>query len=236
MLLPASPITDSHLNLPSLAEVPPALALFDLDDTLVLGNTVLLYFRDQYRRGKVSKRALLRAFALLAGYKLDLVDMMDVIAQTTLEAKGSPESELQQIGDDLYPQVQALLCPGAVAAVKAHQARGDVVAIVTASTAYIAQPVAKFLGIHHAVCTEVEVKDGFLTGQLIGLPCYGHGKIGKAEALAQQVGLPLSQAWFYTDSRSDVPLLEVVARPRVVRPDPRLRLHAKRHGWPILPW
>ena len=222
--------------LPTLTEVPRSLALFDLDDTLVHGNTVLLYFRDQWRRGQVSNRALLRAVALLAGYKLDLVDMPAVIAQTTLEAKGSPEQHLIDVGESLFPQVRERLVPAAVAAVQAHLARGDEVAIVTASMAYVAGPVARLLGIPHVVGTEVEVKDGVLTGKLVGEPCFGKGKIGKAQALADRVGLPLRDAWFYTDSRSDLPLLEAVARPMVVRPDPRLRLAAKRNGWPILAW
>lgn len=222
--------------LPTLEQVPRSLALFDLDDTLVHGNTVLLYFRDQWQRGLVSNRALLRAVALLAGYKLDLIDMPAVIAQTTQEAKGSPEQHLIDVGEALFPQVRERLVPAAVAAVQAHLARGDEVAIVTASMAYVAGPVARLLGIPHVVGTEVEVQQGVLTGRLVGEPCFGKGKIGKAQALADRVGLPLSGAWFYTDSRSDLPLLQAVARPMVVRPDPRLRLAAKRNGWPILAW
>lgn len=234
--MPPSHLVSDAYPLPTLTQVPRSLALFDLDDTLVRGNTVLLYFRDQWQRGQVSHSALVRAFGLLAGYKLDLVDMPAVIAQTTMEAKGSPEQHLIDVGEALFPQVRERLCPGAVMAVQAHLARGDEVAIVTASTAYVAGPVARLLGIPHVVGTEVEVQDGVLTGRLLGEPCYGQGKIGKAQALAARTGLPLSGAWFYTDSRSDLPLLRAVSRPMVVRPDPRLRLEAKRRSWPILPW
>jgi HAD superfamily phosphoserine phosphatase-like hydrolase len=117
-----------------------------------------------------------------------------------------------------------------------HLAAGDVCAIVTGATRYAANPLARLLSIEHVIATELECDaDRRFTGRHVHLN-YGAAKIGKSEALARAYGTTLERATFYSDSISDLPLLERVGTPVVVNPDPRLRRVAKQRGWPIERW
>lgn len=216
---------------------PRAVALFDMDDTLVRANTAGLYFVDRYRNRELSRAQMARILWINLGYRLNLVDMAGLIRAGVTEVAGVPEQDMQAICQRLYDaEVRPRLCPRALEALRRHQADGDVCAIVTASTPYVARLLARELGIDHLLCTELEVDQGRFTGRLLGDPCFGPAKVDRARRLADDHGLPLREGWFYTDSHSDWPLLAAVGNPRVVRPDPRLRLLAWRKGWPVLPW
>jgi len=213
------------------------LALFDMDDTLVRRNTAGVYFRDRYRQGLTGRREMLQVAWVMVRYKLNTVDMARLAGTAARSLAGQLEADLVAVCAELYRrEVRSLICPEALAALRMHQARGDVCAIVTASSPYLARPLAAELGIPEVLCTELEVANGRFTGQLRGEACFGEAKVRRAEALAAKYGLALSAATFYTDSHSDLPLLSAVGSPRIVRPDPRLRLHAWRLAWPVLPW
>ena len=117
-----------------------------------------------------------------------------------------------------------------------HLASGDVCAIVTGATHYAARPLSRLLHIDHVIATELEC-DGErrFTGRHVHLN-YGAAKIDQSEALARAHGVTLADAVFYSDSISDLPLLERVGTPVVVNPDPRLRRVALQRGWPIEHW
>jgi HAD superfamily hydrolase (TIGR01490 family) len=118
-----------------------------------------------------------------------------------------------------------------------HHARGDVVAIVTGASLYVARPVARALRIEHVVASELEVgTDGRFTGRIVAPLCYGRGKIERAGRLAAELGFDLRESTFYSDSLTDLPLLEHVAEPVVVNPDPRLARVAKQRGWRVERW
>jgi HAD superfamily hydrolase (TIGR01490 family) len=118
-----------------------------------------------------------------------------------------------------------------------HRDAGDLVAIVTGATPYVARPLGRELGIDHVVSSELEVDArGVFTGKPIDPLCYAEGKVTRAEKLAQEHGFELSKAVFYTDSLTDLPLLERVGEPIAVNPDPRLKRVAKRRGWRIEAW
>jgi phosphoserine phosphatase len=110
------------------------------------------------------------------------------------------------------------------------------VAIVTGTTPYAAGPVARELGIDHIVCTRLEVTAGLFTGKVHKPLAYGDGKVVLTEQLAAQLGFAIADAAFYTDSITDLPLLERVRQPVAVNPDPRLRRIAAKRGWPIEIW
>jgi HAD superfamily hydrolase (TIGR01490 family) len=115
-----------------------------------------------------------------------------------------------------------------------HKARGHVVALVSASTQYVVEPMAAYLGIEgQFVCTHLESEDGRLTGDVVPPICYGAGKVVWAERFATEYNVDLGSSYFYTDSISDLPLLERVGHPVAVNPDPRLRRLAAQRGWKI---
>ena len=133
-----------------------------------------------------------------------------------------------------HETVRGYVLPAMAARVRAHQARGDVVALLTSTTNYLADPLAEDLGIEHRIVTRLLVQDGRFTGEVERPLCYGAGKIHWARAFAERHGIDLDASFFYTDSVTDLPMLEIVGHPRVVNPDPLLRRTARKRGWQVL--
>ena len=115
-----------------------------------------------------------------------------------------------------------------------HLKQGHVVSLLTSGTRFSATPLADMLHVPHVLCTDIEVVDGIITGRHIAPACAGPGKVVHAERFAAEHGVDLARSYFYTDSFSDLPMLERVGCPRVVNPDPRLRALAQERGWRIL--
>ncbi len=213
-------------------------ALFDLDRTLVRKETATLYVKWQREVGKATTRDLLRTMYWVAQYTLGILDAHAVAKRAIGTLAGKPEQEMI---DECEAWFSSHVLPHVAdegrRAVERHTAAGDLVAIVTGATPYVARPLARTLGIPHVVSSELEVDaQGIFTGRSVDPLCYGEGKVTRSERLAKEHGFDLSKAVFYTDSLSDLPLLLRVAEPIIVNPDPRLRRLAKRRGWTIQAW
>jgi HAD superfamily hydrolase (TIGR01490 family) len=183
----------------------------------------------------MGRRELVRAswWGLLT--TLGVVDMHNLIPRLLADAAGDDEQEMRDQCDRWFvTDVLPHLTERGKQKVADHQAQGHVVAIVSASTQYVVGPMAAYLGIaEQYVCTYLESSDGKLTGQVVPPVCYGEGKLLCAEQFAADHGVDLSASYFYTDSISDLPLLERVGHPVAVNPDLRLRRLARKRGWPI---
>src|SRR5207244_2888032 len=118
------------------------------------------------------------------------------------------------------------------ALVQAHRRRGHTLAVVSSATRYQIEPIARELGIPNVLCTRLEVQNGRLTGRHLWPTVYGGGKAMAARELARAQGIDLAQSYFYTDSHEDLPLLEIVGRPRPTNPNRRLAAVAAVRGWP----
>ena len=210
-----------------------ALALFDLDNTLLHGDSDhawgqflvdqrivdrALYeeknhtFYLQYQRGDLDIDAYLRfALAPLAAHPKE---MLHAWRQTFMDSV-----------------IEPMLLTKGIATVNDHHNRGDTVVMITATNRFIAEPIAKRLNINHLLATEVEVVDGQYTGRSINVPCFQHGKISHLNTWLQTHGHDLTDSTFYSDSQNDLPLLEAVTTPIVVDADPVLADHARAHGW-----
>ena len=148
--------------------------------------------------------------------------------------KGLKEETFIEVGEEVYREHLAqAIYPEARALVAAHLAQGHTVAIVSAATPYQVDPIARDLNIKHVVCTRMEVKKGTFTGRMIEPACWGEGKAHYGRELAAQHNLDLSKSYFYTDSAEDLPLLEIVGKPRPLNPDTRLRAIAFENDWPV---
>lgn len=213
-------------------------ALFDMDKTLIAKHSSELYVRFQRDIGEASWRDSLRLSTWLLQYSLGLLDATGVAQRIIGGYRGQAEADLIAKCERWYPDyVRPHLSSAGALVVRACQAAGDFTAIVTASTRYASAPLARELGIEGIVATEVEVDGaGILTGGVVWPLCYAEGKVVRAERELSARGLALAEASFYTDSITDLALLEAVAEPHVVNPDPRLRREAVRRGWPILAW
>jgi HAD superfamily hydrolase (TIGR01490 family) len=211
-------------------------ALFDMDKTLLDTSSGQLYAYYMYRIGRMGRRELARVawWGLLS--RLGVLDMQNLIPRLLADAAGDDEGEMRRLCDHWFEQdvLPHLTEPGC-RQVEEHQAQGHVVAIVSASTQYVVRPLAAHLGISEQyVCTLLRSQNGRLTGEAEEPPCYGAGKVVWAERFATEHGVDLAASYFYTDSISDLPLLDRVGHPVAVNPDPRLRRLALKRGWPIV--
>jgi HAD superfamily hydrolase (TIGR01490 family) len=214
-----------------------ALALFDLDRTLISVNAGQLWVRNELRSGRIGRWQATRAAVWIAGYHLGFSRVERVLEDAIATLEGVSEAEIDARSLAFYEQEMAgTYRPGAREAVERHRARGDTLALLTSSSIYLARPVQEALGIPHALCNRFEVVDGVFTGQPIRPLCFGPGKLDHARRLAEELGEDLANASFYTDSASDLSVLEAVAEPVAVHPDPRLARLAKKRGWRVEDW
>lgn len=212
-------------------------AFFDMDRTLVRENTGRLYVRYLRRKRQARLRDTLRVGAWVLQYKLGVIDAEKVTRRALQTMKGQLEADHAALCREWFADMVApLVSDRAKDAVRDFRARGFVVAILSASSPYATQPVAEHLGIEDVLCTRLEVQDGRFTGAAHEPLCYGAGKVHFAEAFAKERGVDLAESYFFTDSASDLPMLLRVGHPRVVNPDPRLRVEAWRRGWETLAW
>jgi HAD superfamily hydrolase (TIGR01490 family) len=212
-------------------------AFFDVDRTLVACNTGRLFLKDLRRRGEISFLRAVRAMGWLMRYHLSLVDLQEVLAEIVAQMRGLSEKDFADrcrrwVEDEVLP----LLLPAALRKIEHHREQGHLLAILSSSPTYVTRPIAETLGLDETISTQLEVADGQFTGKLLGPACYGAGKVHWAEKIGLSRELDLRSSWFYTDSYSDLPMLERVGNQVIVNPDPRLRRTAKQRGWRVENW
>jgi HAD superfamily hydrolase (TIGR01490 family) len=212
-------------------------AFFDMDRTLIRCNTGTLWLKFLRRRQEISIGRYLRGFGWVARYKLALLDMEAITRLASAELAGEPEAEMiEKCRVFFESQVRPHVAPLAIEAIRRHRQDGHVLAILTSSTRYISEQLAGELQIDHVLCTRLGIRDGKFDGTHVAPACYGDGKVHWAEGFAAEHGVDLARSYFYTDSYSDLPMLERVGAARVVNPDARLSRHARRVGWSVERW
>lgn len=211
-------------------------AFFDIDGTVLSVNTAPLYARYMRRHGKARRRDLLRTAFYLLQYRLNLLDIDRALERASGLIAGQSEAEVAAFCEQWYRDVvRAYLVPEMIGCIEHHRRAGHELALLSSSTNYLAQPLARDLGVEHLLVTRLEVVGGCFTGRAIAPVCYGAGKVHWAKAFASEHAIDLAASYFYTDSVTDVPVLELVGHPRVVNPDRLLRREARRRGWEIVP-
>ena len=210
-------------------------AFFDVDGTLIARNSATLYMRHLRRTGQARRRDLAWTLYYLLRYKLGRLDIDEALQESMRFVRGRTEAATRRDADEWYERdVRPWLYPQMADRVAEHQRAGHVVALVTSATRYLAGPLAAELGIEHFLVTQLVVRDGAFTGEAVRPLCYGAGKVHWARELAGREGIDLAASYFYTDSITDLPLLEAVGHRRIVHPDLPLRRLAQQRGWPIL--
>lgn len=212
-------------------------ALFDVDRTLVTVNTARLYVRWQMQRRDASVLDYLRVSRALFQYAFGILEPEHAARHAFGTVRGTSEAELREECLHWYTRVvRPHISRHGRREVERRRSEGHTCAILSASTPYLTEPLAEELGIDHVLCTRLEVSDGMFTGGWQTPLCYGAGKVAHANQWAAAHGIDLARSSFYTDSISDLPMLEAVGVPRVVNPDPRLRLVAARRRYPVESW
>jgi len=216
---------------------PRTLALFDLDETLIAGDSDYEWGLHLVALGVVDGPSYqARNLEFYERYRAGTLDL-----QEFLDFQLSPLSQFTRAQLDawhaafLAERILPKIRPGARALLERH--RGDERVIITATNRFVTAPIAAALGITNLIATELEQDDGRFTGRAAGTPCFREGKVarlhewlaGRGERLADY-----AESWFYTDSANDIPLLSEVTHPVAVHPDDRLRAHAAERGWPVI--
>lgn len=212
-------------------------AFFDLDGTLLTVNSANLWVRRERRLGRVRLWQLLRATLFLGGYRLGILDVESALRAALSTLRDVPEEHIRGQTQEWWREdVRPHVAPGARAALEEHRKRGEMLVLLTSSSIYASEMAREEFGLDAVLCQHYEVRDGRFTGEPRRPLCYGRGKVEVAEAWARESGVDLSASSFYSDSSTDVPMLERVAHPFAVHPDPRLRWIARARGWPMLDW
>ncbi len=212
-------------------------AFFDLDRTLVRVNTGPLYVRWRMRQRRMGIADLLRVSFWSVQYTLGVIDADAVSRAAAATLAGVDEATFRrECAEWVDQEVLAHITDAARAELARRRDEGFVCALLTGTSPYVADPVAAHLGVEHVLCSRMAVREGRFTGELEPPLCYGGGKLTRASTWAAALDVDLARSVFYTDSVSDLPMLEAVGEPRVINPDPRLFALARRRGWPIHRW
>jgi HAD superfamily hydrolase (TIGR01490 family) len=212
-------------------------AFFDLDKTVISRSSSLALSRPMYRAGMVSRAQLLRgAYAQLV-YLLVGADerKMERLKEGMLAlTKGWDRAEVERLVEDVILEViDPYVYQEALDLIELHRSEGRLIYIVSASPEEIVRPLARHFGAAGVVATRAEVgPDGRYTGEL-EFYCYGEEKAEAITELAERMGIDLSGSYAYSDSSTDLPMLEAVGHPVAVNPDRDLRREAEERGWPI---
>jgi HAD superfamily hydrolase (TIGR01490 family) len=211
-------------------------AFFDMDNTLLRVETGMSWVRFLYRRGELSPKMVAKALYWQALYKLAVLDMDTVFTRLVEGVRGDSEAEMIAKCDIWYRQhVAPEVAPAALVAIDRHRRAGDLIVLATGSTQYAARPLARDVGIEHVLSSLLEVSAGVFTGRPAAF-CFGKHKVALAEQWAERHGVDLRASYFYSDSYTDLPMLERVGTAIAVNADARLRRHARRRGWATPRW
>jgi HAD superfamily hydrolase (TIGR01490 family) len=209
-------------------------AFFDMDKTLIAQNSGALFMRYRYEQGQLSGWDLALGLAAYLRYKAGVLDIRAWTADAMLQFAGESERSLAREATAWFEErVAPTIYPEAEEIVRQHAGQGHVVAIVSGATKYVVKPLAARLGVKHILYTRLEVERGRFTGRVVEPICFEEGKIYWLQQLVEEQHIDLARSWFYSDSVTDLPLLELVGHPVVTNPDPRLYRIAVRRHWPV---
>jgi HAD superfamily hydrolase (TIGR01490 family) len=216
---------------------PRTAAFFDLDKTIIAKSSTLAFSKPFFAQGLINRRAVLKSsyaqfLFLLSGADHDQMDRMR-IHLTNMCTGWDVEQVKSIVNETLHDIVTPLVFAEAADLIASHKLCGRDVVVVSASGEELVAPIARALGATHAMATRMVVEDGKYTGD-IGFYCYGEGKVQAIRELAAREGYPLEHCYAYSDSITDMPMLEVVGHPSVVNPDRALRREASARNWPVL--
>ncbi len=218
-----------------------ALAIFDLDNTLLAGDSDHAWLEFLSTLGIVDGEELRQANdRYYRAYMEGTLDMREFLAFVLAPLAQHPRSQLDAwLGQYLRERVLPMITDASRALVRSHADQGDTLLIITATNRFVTAPIAVELGVPTLLATEAETDgNGNFTGRSFGIPCFQQGKVDRLRQWLSSQDLPweatLENACFYSDSHNDLPLLELVGKPVAVDPDPILHRTAQERGWPIL--
>jgi HAD superfamily hydrolase (TIGR01490 family) len=212
------------------------LAIFDLDNTLLNGDSDYLWGQFLAQQGHVDgafyEKENQRFYEEYTAGTLDIFEFLEFsLAPLSKIEMG----ELRQLHNRFMDEcIRPIISNKSRALIKEHACKKDTLLIITATNLFITGPIAEELEIQNIIATEPEITNNRYTGKVFGTPCFREGKVERLTKWLKQTGGNLADSCFYSDSHNDLPLLELVKKPIAVDPDDTLRSHAEMKGWDII--
>lgn len=211
------------------------LALFDLDNTLLSGDSDYEWGQFLVRKHLVNKKTYEAAnIRFYEQYKQGKLDIYEWSAFTFKPLAERSMKTLAQLHQEYMQQViQPLMGDIAKAVIEQHRQLGHTLIVITATNSFVTRPIVDAFDIEHLIATESKIINGRYSTQVEGIPCFNQGKVERLTAWLKQHNESLKGSYFYSDSHNDLPLLEKVDHPIAVDPDETLKALATQRGWKI---
>ena len=215
------------------------LAIFDLDNTLIGGDSDYLWGEFLCDEGIITDR---ESFQKMNDYFYHQYEIgeLDIYAWAEFSFKVLSEHSFDKLNqlrkDFMETKIRPIFLEKAQNCIDNHKKNGDSVLVITASNTFVTQPIVEMYGIEHLLATEPEFVSGRFTGKVSGIPCFQSGKIDNLMPWLVTNNENLIGSYFYSDSHNDLPLLELVDNPVAINGDPILMAAANVNGWPNLDW
>jgi putative phosphoserine phosphatase / 1-acylglycerol-3-phosphate O-acyltransferase len=214
---------------------PQVVAAFDFDGTLIGGYSGNMLFQERRKRKEVTRDEMTGSITTVFKTMAKLVEANEIVAQSFARWEGKTHDEMQELSSHIYENaIQDAVFPEMREVLAAHHRAGHTIVCATSASRYQAEPAITALGIDTLLCTELEVKDGKLTGKLAGENLFGAGKAAAIKAFVEERGASLKDTHFYADGSEEVGLMESVGHPHPVNPGSKLLEAAKNNKWPVL--
>jgi len=213
-----------------------ALALFDLDNTLLAGDSDYLWGQFLIEQNLVDKeyyeKENQRFLDLYHQGKLDIYEFAEFAYRPLAENDLDKLTKLHQ--QFMQEKIRPIITDKSRSLVEKHKSEGDTLVIITATNSFVTGPIAKEFGIENLIATEPETNNGKFTGKIAGTPCFQEGKVTRLKKWLLEKNIKSENCVFYSDSNNDLPLLKMVKNPVAVDPDDKLKAIAEENNWPVM--
>lgn len=211
-----------------------AVAIFDLDYTLLEGDSEVLWSQFLFEKGLVGAEFMLRIEDYYRDYEKGQLNFIESEEFLLRPLTQHPIDTLVQLRDEYLERIRLIVRPTMLEEVNWHRIHGHTLLLITATNRFTAEPIAAILNFQNLICTQVKRLGDSYTNQVEGLPAFGVGKVKLLELWLANHGLTLEESWGYSDSFNDLPLLKRVEHAVAVSPDNKLRIYALKQGWRII--
>jgi len=212
------------------------LAIFDLDNTLLAGDSDYLWGQFLGENGYVNAEAQQKENDRY--YDNYLKGQLDINAFLEFQFRPLAENEMKTLLEwrerFIEEKIRPVMLAKAIRLIEDHRNMGHKLMIITATNSFITAPIAKLFNVDDLIASEPDMLDGKYTGKLSGTPSYAEGKVTRYEQWSQENNITPNTSWFYSDSHNDIPLLNKVTHPIAVDPDDVLKVEAEKRGWPVM--
>jgi HAD superfamily hydrolase (TIGR01490 family) len=213
------------------------IAFFDLDHTILNDSSGRILGPAAIRHGFIKRRKLIPGTLYALGHKLGFIEGDLILPRMVTWLKDHPVQPVFDFVQHMFDDVlKGTIRKAAIEEIEWHRKNNARLVLLSASINFICQPIIDFLGLDDLICTDLKIENNRFCGTTQGGLCFGEEKLTRTLNYLQNNGSALKDAYFYSDSHTDIPMLEAVGYPVAVSPDRKLAATARERGWKICEW